>query len=111
VLRFSNECSLRIHINAPEVIWDVAESVPPLECLDVERVGSPSVLCQWRPGVGDHVMDRSALVSKRRGSVFKQLFVNEMGLLVYFRGHAILWFCAVRHAKSKEPLLYVTEGD
>jgi hypothetical protein len=39
--------------------------------------------------------DCSALIAKRRGACFHNLFVNDTGLYLYFRGHLIRTFHAV----------------
>jgi len=111
VLRLSSGLLLGVYVQGEKVTWEVADALPGLDESAVERVGSSPVLCRWRPGVGDYVMDRSALVSKRRGSVLERLFVNEFGLLVYCRGHMILWFQAVCRTDLGRSFLWVTEDD
>jgi len=109
VLRFSSGLALHVYLEDDVVAWGVGERPDDLDEAALQRVGSPPVLCRWPAAAGDHVMDRSALISKRRGSVLEELFVNELGLLVYCRGHLILWFQAVLRTDLGQSFLWVTE--
>jgi hypothetical protein len=56
-------------------------------------------------------MDCSELVAKRLGAYFRDLFVNDGGLFVYFRDHLVLCFHAVRCETDGRSMLYVYEDD
>jgi hypothetical protein len=83
---------------------------PEIAGSQVQRVGAVPITFRWERA-GDHCMDCSALVAKRRGTEFQRLFVNEMGLLVYLRGQLIWQFAVVRRTDTDRPILYVFEGD
>src|SRR5262245_62016011 len=55
LFRFSNELLLRVYVSGQVVKWEVGRGLCDLDESAVERVGSPPVLCRWRPEVGDHV--------------------------------------------------------
>ena len=52
------------------------------------------------------VFEPDALIQEVAGSGFEELFVNEVGLLVYTVGNPILWFGALREPGSDRELLY-----
>jgi len=110
-IRFSNEKFLHIWAIPGEVGWDVVGDAPMANAADVQRVGAEPVVHRWATPVVDDVKDCSALVSKRRGAEFQQLFVNEMGLLVYCRRKLIWRFAAVRRQDLDQPILSVSECD
>lgn len=114
VIRFSNGQFLHIYVRSGamhcgSVEWQVRETPPVMDEKEIQRVGAEPVIHRWRPSVGDYVQDCSALAAKRRGAPFQQLFVNELGLLVYCRGQMIWWFGAVRRTDLDQPVLSVSE--
>jgi hypothetical protein len=108
VFQFSIGKCLHVFLREKRVAWEVSDTLPELESSNPEHVGSNPVLCRWSSG--EHLMDRSSLVSARLNKEFWQLFVNE-GLWLYFRGMEILYFAAVRYVESDRPFLYVGESD
>jgi len=113
VVRFSNEQFLHIWACPEELKWEVTKFAPVIPERDVRRIGDEPVVHRWRPGpaLGDHVQDCSALVAKRRGAEFQQLFVNQFGLWVYLRGHLVWHFGAIRRTDLDQPILAVCEDD
>jgi hypothetical protein len=111
VIEFSNTLFLHVYVHGEEVDWNVADTPPALDVSAVERAGDPAVMIRWGPEVGDEILDRSDLVSRRRGSEFRLLFVSGPAFLVYCRGHRILWFQAVHRTDLDQSMLWVTEED
>jgi hypothetical protein len=111
VIRFSNEFLLHVSVEHEGVRWSVSPVPPHLTETSVERVGAPAAMFRWKPHVGDHIMDRSELVAKRRGRPFQRLYANEMGLLVYCESQLILAFAAIRRTDFNRSLLFVSEMD
>jgi hypothetical protein len=112
-LRFSNDLSLRIWIPGTEVRWSLAEQLPELPEPKINRVGAPPIRL-WFPhstSVSECAMDCSALLAKRRGAEFQNLFVNDMALYVYFRSQLVLQFMANYRLDDGSNLLYVSEDD
>jgi hypothetical protein len=116
VIRFSNQRFLHIRValdacQLGDVRWEVLEAPPAIRENELQRVGAEPVIHRWRPELGDHVHDCSALTTKRIGAEFERLFVNEAGLLVYFRGRSIWFFSAIRRTDLDQPILFVAEND
>jgi hypothetical protein len=110
-LRFSNELWLHVFVESGHVRWTIAEMPPGLKDTQVERVGAAPVVLDWGGEVGESPMDRSNLLAKRRGAEFKNLWVNECGLLVYTRRQPILSFHACYRRDTGEDVLHVCEDD
>lgn len=111
-LRFSNGRVLHVTVDREVVRWVVMESVVAEDMpACIERVGAQPVLLDWSGTVGKRPMNCSALIASRRGAEFQQLFVNELGLWVYLRGHLILWYMSIQRTDTLESLLYVSESD
>jgi hypothetical protein len=111
VLRFDTGLHVRIWPDGAEVNWQLLSVVHESTADHARRVGSLPIRLQWPNQLGIHEMDGSALIAKRRGARFYQLFVNEMGLFVYFRGHLILIFQSVAVEADGTSVLYASEGD
>ncbi len=112
-LVYSSGCCLRVSASEPAVEWEVVESHDNLSN-DIElprTLGSPPMMFCWPRIAGVRLMDCSELIEKRLGAEFTRLFVNEMGLWVYFRTHLILGFSAVRRTDTGECLLHVWEDE
>jgi hypothetical protein len=56
-------------------------------------------------------MDCSSLVAKRRGALFKDLFVNEFGLFLYLHDHLIFQFGPVERIADGRSVICVFEDD
>ena len=111
VLQFSNAKWLHIFTERSRVRWRVTETAPVFDEAVVEQVGAPPVVIAWGGELGDRPMDRSALVTQRGGTAFWNLWVNEGGLLVYTRGHPILYFHVLCRTDTGEDILFVDEDD
>jgi hypothetical protein len=110
-LRFDNGLQLCVWPEGAEVHWQlVPPRHEPNRCA-VFRVGSPPVRLRWLNWLGIREMDCSALIAKRRGACFHNLFVNHTGLFLYFRGHLVLQFHAVHCEADGRSMLYVCEDD
>jgi len=110
IVRFSNAMFLHIWVYPGQVQWKITDTQPDIAGSQVQRVGAAPMIFRWERA-GDGCVDCSALVAKRRGAEFQQLFVNEFGLLVYLRGQLIWQFGVVRRTDTGQPILYVCEGD
>jgi hypothetical protein len=110
-VRFSNELFLQISVCSKSVHWSLTSALQATSERQVERVGAEPVMLAWGPPIGERVMDRSALVAKRRGAAFKKLFVNDMGLLLYCHGRLILWFQPILRTDTDQSMLHVTEEE
>jgi hypothetical protein len=102
-LVFGGGMCLRIGIADHFVKWHVqpAELAPGTDdcaaaCVDLDR-GS---------NAGVERFHRRETLMKRIGRELDRLFVNEMGLLVYFSDCAILWFDAIANLGSGVDVLY-----
>lgn len=109
-IKFSNGKWLHVFMEEHRPRWSIVGVEP---CLGkvVKRVGAPAVLLDWGREAGPSVMDRSKLISQRRGKDFWMLFVNECGLLVYVKRMLILVFHPVFRTDTCEDMLYVAEYD
>ena len=111
VIRFSNQMLLHIWAGDVAVAWNVTEVQPQVDDSEVERVGSAPIILRFGGEAGDYLMDRSSLAKRRRGRLFRKLFVNEMGLLVYTDQPMIWWFGVVYRSDTDRRILYVHEDD
>jgi hypothetical protein len=110
-LVFDNGTELRIWPEEPEVRWRLAARGDNPVGEGVSRVGAPPVSIRWLQSERVAEMDCSDLVAKRLGAHFRDLFVNDLGLFVYFREPLILCFDAVRCETDGRSMLYVYEDD
>jgi len=111
VIRFSNEKFLHVFVDAEagrNIRWRVLATEPVIGGAGIERVGSPAVLLNFSRA-GPYVMDRSALVTARRGRDVTQFFVNEVSFYVYTPRQLILTFGVAYRADNGRNLLYVCE--
>ena len=89
IIRFDCDLSLRVSIEQAEVRWSLQPSQALSDGEEFQRVGVASTLLDWAGTISLREMDCAALVAKRRGARFKDLFVNEFGLFVYLHSHLI----------------------
>jgi hypothetical protein len=108
-LLFDNDVELRIWPEEPEVRWILAPRGERPLSGDVSRVGAPPVLLHWLNWNEVQEMNCSGLVAKLLGGRFRDLFVNDGGLFVYFRDHLVMCFHAVRREADGRSMLYVYE--
>jgi hypothetical protein len=110
-LLFDNDIELRVWPEEPEVRWRLSPRGESPIGETVSRVGAPPVLLDWLQWQEVREMECSGLVAKRLGASFRDLFVNDGGLFVYFRDHLVLCFHAVRCETDGRSMLYVYEDD
>lgn len=110
-LLFDNDLELRVWPEEPEVRWRLAPCGESPLSGAVSRVGTPPVALHWLQWQEVREMDCTGLVAERLGASFRDLFVNDGGLFVYFRDHLILCFGAVRCETDGRSMLYVYEDD
>jgi hypothetical protein len=110
-LVFDNDTELRVWPEEPEVRWRLAPCGESPFSGAVSRVGAPPVSLHWLQWQEVREMDCSELVTKRLGASFRDLFVNDGGLFVYFRDRLILCFGVVRCETDGRSMLYVYEDD
>jgi hypothetical protein len=111
VLVFDTGLQLRIWPEEPEVRWALEPAGGASRGGEVCRAGSPPVRLWWLQWQQAGEVDGSTLAGKRLGAVFRDLFVNDSGLFVYFRDHLILCFQTVRREANGQSMLYVYEDD
>jgi hypothetical protein len=111
VIRFDCDLSLCVWVEHADVRWALRPSSTVLVGEEFQRVGSAPVMLDWGGTGGLSEMDCSALVAKRRGARFKDLFFNEFGLFVYLRGHLILQLSPVERVADGRGILYILEDD
>ena len=111
VLCFDSDLSLRIWIDQAEVKWALKPSQSMLVGEEYYRVGASAFPLIWETTGQSSEMDCSALVAKRRGARFKNLFVNENGLYVYLHGHLILEFFCIERLADGRAIIYVFEDE
>jgi hypothetical protein len=104
-------CQGRVLKCADDLNWEVLDSEPNFPESRVKRVGEPPVICAWGPPVGEAIMDPSSLISGRLGADFVRLFVNEGGLLIYFKQRPILHIAPVRRTDLNRPMLWIGESE
>jgi hypothetical protein len=107
VLTFSEEYYLHVFIADGAVRWSLTKSPPELQGDQIQRIGAPPVVLDFGGEVGETRADYSALLSQRQGASFSRLWVNEGGLLVYTRGHPILWFHPCYRLDTAQDVLFV----
>jgi hypothetical protein len=110
-LSFDNDLELRVWPEEPEVRWHLGRRAEQPRPADVLQVGSPPILIRWLQWQEVSEMDWSALVAKRLGASFRDLFVNDGGLFVYFEKHLVLCFHAICCDADEQSMLYVYEDD
>jgi hypothetical protein len=110
-LVFDNSTELRVWPEEPEVQWQLAPYSENPISEAVSRVGAPPIQLHWLHWQEVREMDCSELVAKRLGVSFRDLFVNDGGLFVYFEDHLILCFVAVQCQTDGRSMLYVYEDD
>lgn len=110
-LRFDCGLTLRVWADPAAVHWSVGPSADESADGEHQRVGAEPVTLDFAGTVGLWTMDASALVAKRRGAVFRDLFVGEHGLFVYLRGHLTLTLGRVERVADGRSILYVLEDD
>jgi hypothetical protein len=103
-LEFTGSLWLNITCWNDEVRWEVTHE-PPAFASSVEQFR-----LRW-PSGEEILIDPETLLADRVGAEFWQLWVNELGLLVYLRGKRILWFDTVRHVEDGTCILLVSEDD
>ena len=99
-IEFSNGRLLLVQANQFAVSWAVSAFrtiQPGPGPAAAELVWSTEIRCVFEP---DSFLPRIV------GADFDQLFVNEVGLLLYTAGNPILWFRAFQNRESHEDLLY-----
>jgi hypothetical protein len=111
VIRFDCDLSLRIWIEQGKIQWALRPSPEAAPGDEFHRVGAAPVTLDWVGTVGLREMDSSALVAKRRGARFKDLFVSEHGLFVYLHGHLILHLCRLERVADGRGIIYAFEDD
>ena len=111
IIRFDCDLSLRVSIEQAEVSWSLQPSQAVSTGEDFQRVGATPLMLDWAGTVGLSEMDCSALVARRRGARFKDLFVNEFGLFVYLYGHRILLLCPVQRVADGRGIISASEVD
>lgn len=111
VIRFDCDMSLCVRAELTEVRWSLRPSDDVTITEQFATVGSPPVWLDWGGWLGVREMDCSALVAKRRGSRFKDLFVSEYGLFVYLDGHLILQLLRAQCVETNRAILSVSEDD
>jgi hypothetical protein len=95
---------------AGAVHWLLGPS--PEEILDdVDRVGAAPVTLDFVGPGGPWTVDASALVAKRRGALFRDLFVSEDGLFIRLQGHPILQLGRAESLTDGQTILFAVEGD
>ncbi len=109
-LHFSNEMTLHVFVEHDYVDWCVRPRLETEIPKNARLVGSEPSLLDWGK-LGILPMDCSALIAKRRGATFWQLFVNEAGFWVYLRRQLILTFAPIYRTDTGSSLLYVYECD
>lgn len=111
VLRFDSGLCLRVWADGAQVRWSLGPGATEPGGGPVGRVGAPPVVPDWGTRVGSWEMDCSAFVATRRGASFHNLFVNDQGFFVYFRGLLILCFGVAERVADGSSILYVYEDD
>jgi hypothetical protein len=111
VLVFDNCTELRVWPGEPEVRWRVLARGESAVGEDVSRVGAPHVPLHWLHWKLVREIDCSELVAERFGACFRDLFVNDGGLFVYFREHLVLCVVAVRCEPDGRIVPYVYDDD
>jgi hypothetical protein len=111
VLRFDSGLYLRVWPEGAEVHWQLVSSAQEPAGGQIRRVGSPPVRLRWLNWLGIREIDSSALIVKRRGAGFQNLFVNHTGLFLYFRGQLVLQFRSVHCEADGRSMLYVCEDN
>lgn len=101
-LEFSGSWYVHVECCNDEVVWSVTQSPPMFEGL-----AEPYALL-WRSGTEGEI-NPSALFAARAGVEFQNLWVNEAGFYVYFRGRAMLAFHAVRSVDDQSGVLAIGE--
>jgi hypothetical protein len=104
LIEFSGPMWLEVSVGPAGVDWAVS-----LQTLPLEPIVSP-IKFEWRSGQVS-TMDCNALSEPRLGADFWQLWVTELGLLLYLRGLPILNFHAVERRDTGELMLFVCDGD
>jgi hypothetical protein len=110
-LLFDNGMELRIWPEQPEVRWRLGVPSDRPQSEDVDRVGCPPIPFLWMHWQEVREMDCSELVAKRLGAYFRDLFMNDGGVFVYFRNHLVLCFQAVCSEADGRSILYVHEEE
>jgi hypothetical protein len=110
-IRFDNDLSLCVWAEHAEVYWAIERSAVFVIGKEFQHVGSPPLVLDWAGTVGRWEMDCSALVAKRRGARFKDLFVNECGLFIYLCDQLILQFGRAERLADGRTILYALEDD
>jgi hypothetical protein len=100
VVSFSNGRVLRVSAGGFALHWEVLEQAEP----PAGRPYKPIELI-WNTELRAP-FDPVALLAQITGSQFVDLFVNELGLLLYTSGNPILWFHAVQLSASNRDLLF-----
>jgi hypothetical protein len=115
VIRFSNGSLLHVFPTGTEVNWAVTDQMPALDEMEVESIGAPPVILRWpttaKYSMGEFTMDRGSLAAARIGREFAELFVNELGLLVYCHKVLIWRFTAMRDTGQGRTILKVWEDN
>jgi hypothetical protein len=110
-LRFDCGLTLRAWAESAEVKWSLGPSVEVVAGDLVQRVGAATVTLDFGGEVGRWTMDPSALVARRRGARFQNLFVGEHGLFVYLQDHRILHLGRVERIADGRSILYAPEDN
>jgi len=109
LLRFDNEQTIHVWVERNEIRWMLKSTQPAGN--GFEGIGAAPVELDWATTIGRQVMDRSALVAKRRRARFQNLFINDSGFFVYLDGHLILEFSRAERLSDGRSILYVIESE
>lgn len=104
-INFTNGLVLRVKARDFQLEWQVRTTDSQL----TELAYDPVELI-WNPEL-ETVFDPCSLLARISGAKFANLFINEMGLLLYTSGNPILWFHAYRNRESSADFLFATFED
>jgi hypothetical protein len=111
MIRFDCELNLHVWIEESEVRWSLQPTREVSVGEEFQRVGTAPVTLDWVGTIGLWEMDGSALVAKRHGARFENLFVNEHGLFVYLHGHMSLQLGRAERVVDGRGIIYAFEDD
>ncbi|MEM6654827.1 MAG: hypothetical protein AAF596_03405 [Planctomycetota bacterium] len=109
ILEFEGNAFLHIRSEQNSPSWRLLESMPEIDL--PYTLGSPNFKFDWGGDLGVVESDWSRFMTDRVNKSFRTIFVNEMGVLLYFHGEEILWFQSVRHKSTGKTMLFLYSGD